>query len=261
MVDRDFVKYWQSLGKDLKATKDRVRNLIGHSHWLTDGTYKEIILRNTIERHLPENLKICTGFVCSEECISTQIDLLIIDKSAFTLFKEGDLAIVTQSAVRAIIEVKTTLDRPSDIEESLTKLAKNGNLSEQRSAPGPFWTGLFVFESTEDRTEDKQKQLLQALRKANLVAHHPINCVAYGPNTFIRFWQNHRKVKGQCWVSYEFSNLAAGYFIGNIIAELTPGLGHEDGSALFPIEGTKETKRKFYIKAGGKEIEVKRFRS
>lgn len=251
MVERDFVKYWQSLGKDLEATKDRVRNLIGNRHWLTEGTYKEIILRNAIERHLPENLKTCTGFVCTDEHISTQIDLLVIDKSAFTLFKESNLVIVTPSAVRAIIEVKTTLDSPSDIQRTLTKLAENSTLSQDRLAPEPFWAGLFVFESTVDR----QKELLRALKITKSV-----HCVSYGLNTFIRFWDNHPDVGEPCWVSYRLPNLAAGYFIGNIIAELTPSIGHEDGPVIFPIEGTKETKRKFYIRAHGQTTKVERFR-
>ena len=251
MVERDFVKYWQSLGKDLEATKDRVRNLIGGSHWLTEGTYKEIILRNTIEHHLPENLKICTGFVCSDECISTQIDILIIDKSAFTLFKESNLVIVTPSAVRAIIEVKTNLDSPSDIQKALTKLAENSKLSQDTLAPGPFWAGLFVFESTVDR----QKELLSALKETKSV-----HCVSYGRDTFIRFWGNHPDVGGPCWVSYILPKLAAGYFIGNIIAKLTPSTGYEDGPIIFPIEGTKETKRNFYIKAQGRTTKVERFR-
>jgi len=251
-IERNFVKYWQSLGKDLEATKDRVRNLIGDSHWLTEGTYKEIILRNTIEHHLPENLKICTGFVCSGECISTQIDLLIIDKSAFTLFKEGNFVIVTPSAVRAIIEVKTTLDSPSDIQKTLTKLAENSTLSQDRLAPGPFWAGLFVFESKVDR----QKELLRALKRTKSV-----HCVSYGLNTFIRFWDNHPNVGEPCWISYRLSNLAAGYFIGNIIAKLTPNMDIEDGSVIFPIEDTKETKREFYIKARECQASVKRFRN
>ena len=255
MVDQNLVRYWQSLGKNLKATKDRVRNLIGDRHWLTEGTYKEIILRNAIERHLPESLRICTGFVCSDDDISTQIDLLIIDKSAFTLFKEGDLTIVTQSAVRAIIEVKTALTEASDAADTIMKLAENGRLCEQRSASGPFWSGLFVFESRGGRPE----RLLQALRKAKSETGYSVNCVAYGPKTFIRFWDNHQDVQGPCWVSYGLPSLAAGYFVGNIIAALTPGLGYEDGSAIFPIEGTKKTKTKGYIKYGGKETEVKRF--
>lgn len=249
MIDRDFVKYWQSLGKDFDATKDRVRNLIGSAHWLTEGTYKEIILRNAISRHLPENLKICTGFVCKEVDVSTQIDLLIIDKSSYTLFKEGDLVIVTQSAVRAIIEVKTSLDSRQDIEKTLLKLSKNANLIQQRSSEGPFWAGLFVFESSMDEQEkdNQEKLLLRALQKADTKASYPVDCVAYGPSTFVKYWPQYGDTNEPCWVSYKLSDLATGYFIGNIIAKLTAGLGYEDVAAIFPVEGTKERERKFYI--------------
>jgi len=64
MIEINLVKFWESLGKDMQAVRDRVRNLIGGRHWLTDGVYKEILLKHAIERHLPENLKVCTGFIC-----------------------------------------------------------------------------------------------------------------------------------------------------------------------------------------------------
>ncbi len=252
MVDRDFEKYWKSISEDLQAVKNRVRDLIGDAHWLTEGTYKEIILGNVIKSHLPENLKVCTGFVCKENNISTQIDLLIIDKSGFTLFKEGDLVIVTPSVVRAILEVKTRLQSKNEMKEALKALSKNVCLIEQTSAQRttPFWAGLFVFEGS----NNADKQLLEALNEAEEETGGHIDCVAYGTDVFIRFWQDGEL--GSRWVSYHLGDLVAGYFIGNIIAALTLSLSFEDGPVLFPIEGTKETRRKYYLKRGDGEVKA-----
>ena len=55
------------------------------------------------------------GFVVSEHETSTEIDILIIDRDRPTLFKDGDLVIVSADAVRAMLEVKTNLDGQSKV--------------------------------------------------------------------------------------------------------------------------------------------------
>jgi hypothetical protein len=57
----DFLAFHRSLCDELKAIKDRVRNLI--QHWPTDGAFKESALRSVLRRHLPESVYIGTGFV------------------------------------------------------------------------------------------------------------------------------------------------------------------------------------------------------
>ena len=42
-----FVEYLKSISNELNASKDRIRLLIGHVHWQTDGENKEAILRKT----------------------------------------------------------------------------------------------------------------------------------------------------------------------------------------------------------------------
>ena len=119
----DLLAYHVSLAAEMNAIKDRVRHLI--RHWATDGAFKEAALRMVLRRHLPETLQIGTGFIVnnlSEH--STQIDVLIVDRSHPTLFKDGDLLIVTPSAVRAIIEVKTLISGPKAFEDALDKLAE-----------------------------------------------------------------------------------------------------------------------------------------
>ena len=56
MIQQDFVGYHKSIGDVLKNSEKRVRNLIGSSHWLTDGEHKESILRKVITEFSPEIL-------------------------------------------------------------------------------------------------------------------------------------------------------------------------------------------------------------
>ena len=51
-------EFQKSITKELDTIKNRVRNLIGSSHWGEEGRYKEAILRNVIKRFLPSNLSI-----------------------------------------------------------------------------------------------------------------------------------------------------------------------------------------------------------
>lgn len=249
MVATDLKKYWQSITQELDAVKNRVRYLIGDRHWPTEGGYKEVALRNVIRRHLPDNFQVCSGFVVAENNVSSQIDLLIIDNLAFTLFKEGDLVIVTPSAVSGIVEVKTACAGRSEIDRSLIKLAENAKLCEQTPVERNFWAGLFVFEGR----RGQYAPLLQGLSTAFSETGYRLDCVAYGPNNFVRFWPNYED-KGSSWVCYELSKLAAGYFIGNMIVALASRLSFEGAKALFPEEGGKQSKRICYLKQGETEV-------
>ena len=58
MVDQDIKKFYESVTAELMSVKDRVRNLIGNAHWLSDGRYKEAILKTIIGRFLPSGYSI-----------------------------------------------------------------------------------------------------------------------------------------------------------------------------------------------------------
>ena len=108
-IRTDFFGYHKSIAQELEATKDRVRQLIGSTHWETDGEHKEAIIRKVLRNHLPESVRIGKGFVCFESHTSTQIDVLITAVDKPTLFKDGELVLVTPDAVHAVIEVKTAM--------------------------------------------------------------------------------------------------------------------------------------------------------
>lgn len=250
MVEKDFCSYWQSIAAELEATKNRVRDLIGSAHWASDGSHKEILLRRILERHLPEDLSVCTGFVYKNAEISNQIDVLVLDKSGYTLFKEGEFVIVTPHAVRAIIEVKTSLER-SGIDECVHKLARNASISEQEGVQnrGEVWCSLFVYDGDRKQAED----LLVALSKADTGEGYPITCVACGPDLFIKFWST--GAPGPMWASHTCAGLAAGCFIMDMIATLTRNPGVSDFSVLNEPVLNGRVVPNFQIKRGENKVE------
>src|SRR5260370_33239554 len=92
-------RYFKSLGREVEALKTRVRDLKDSTHWLTDGEWKESVLRTILRRNLPETIAVGRGFVISEHHSSHQLDVLIYERSAPALFKDGELVFVTPDAV------------------------------------------------------------------------------------------------------------------------------------------------------------------
>ena len=58
-------RYLTSLAFELKAQSQRVRDLIGTKHWLSDGYHKEELLRSVLRRHSPSAVTWTRGFVTS----------------------------------------------------------------------------------------------------------------------------------------------------------------------------------------------------
>ena len=98
----DVVSYFKSLSKELEAQKDRVRNFIGNHHWLSDGEWKEGVLRSVIASRLPDSVKIGRGFVLTEEEISTQCDVILYKSDYPVLFRDGGFVILPTEAVLGI---------------------------------------------------------------------------------------------------------------------------------------------------------------
>jgi len=101
-----------SWSKELLSATDRIHYLIGNRHQPTKGSYREALLRRLLRRVLPDRFRVSTGFIYRwNKPPSRQIDVLIWDAQQHSaLLEEGELAILTDDAVAAIIEVKSTLD-------------------------------------------------------------------------------------------------------------------------------------------------------
>jgi len=123
-VERSLPNYYQSFSKELDVTKDRVRNIIGNAHWISDGTHKEAILQDVLKRFIPKKFAISSGFILAndgENC-SRQLDIIIYDQASPILFKSDSLVIIPDQYVRAVIEVKTSLSVGSKLTDALENL-------------------------------------------------------------------------------------------------------------------------------------------
>lgn len=110
------IAYLESWSEELTARANRVRQLIGDRHWLTDGHHKEVIVREFLVRYLPSFLEIGSGFIKSRDgsCCSPEIDILISDWSKHpAYFNEGGIQIIPPSSAVAYIEMKSNFSSSS----------------------------------------------------------------------------------------------------------------------------------------------------
>ena len=120
--------YFRSITDAINALRDRVRNYITQ-RWLSDGEWKECVLRAVLRRHLPTTVGVGSGFVVTIDKPSTQIDILLYDNTKPVVFRDGEFVIVTPDAVRGMIEVKTAARR-RELAEVYAKLADNVAIKE-----------------------------------------------------------------------------------------------------------------------------------
>lgn len=233
--------YFESLTIELSAVKDRIRNLIGNRYWPGDGQWKESVIRSVLRRYLPSSFAVGSGFVVSEDGISTQIDVLVYDGSGPVLFRDSDFVIATPDVVTAVIEVKTRV-RPADARTIIEKLHNISELFRKRARwPKPF-IGLFSFEDEPMPPE----HFLDLLKEINgSFGSFEIQCAALGTSQFIRFWE--RPPAGprrsyHKWHFYELDGTAPGYFIHNVVESLFPNSVFANNNLWYPEEG-KEPKK------------------
>jgi hypothetical protein len=246
----DYLKFHESLTEELYSLKDRIRNLV--KHWPTDGEHKESALRALLRRHLPPSLVVGRGFVVTKDEASEQIDVLIVDGSAPTLFKDGDLMIVTPDAVVAAVEAKTKSRWEKELKDDLVKFDKKGSLCEKALGKGRIWTGFFIYDG-----EISSDNLLHAIAHAKSETGFSINCVCYGKTGFVRYWTEKEvkdgavstTISGAAWHAYEFDKeIAPSYFMGNFL-DFIARVHHETSSfAWFPMIGGKEQFRRKRLK-------------
>lgn len=258
-IERNLINYHRSIARELEATKNRVRDLIGNLHWQSDGEHKEAVLRKALRNYLPENVLVGKGFVCyksGNSQTSKQLDILITSKLKPTLFKDGEFVIVTPDAVKAIIEVKTKISSWNELLEALKKLGEDAQrIRNEKNCWGEnCWAGLFIY----DDISVGYQALLEACRvAANQDMLRAVNCISGGASKFIRFWKNgteaNSPVEGPVWHAYDLEGLAPAYFLSNLVWHVTPGMQRDMQYAWFPIEGGKETRRRWYIPLSGGE--------
>lgn len=244
----DYASYHRSLTEELYSIKDRIRNLV--KHWSTDGEAKEVAIRSLLRRHLPESVIVGRGFIVTPSTSSTQIDVLVVNAAKPTLFKDGDLLIVTPDAVLGVIEVKTELRTTAEMSDALKKLSRVEETCRDMTGKDSVWSGLFVFHGD----VSSQQRILQAVGESYQQTKRTVNCVSCGKSVFIRYWTRgadvHSLERGPVWHSYELPDVAPSYFVGNLIDWISSVDNQTASFAWFPMLGGKEQYRRFYLPIG-----------
>lgn len=232
----DPVDYFEDLSKELAAVQNRVRHLIGDAHWPSDGAWKESVLRTVLRRYLPPSFIVGSGFILTEQGISSQIDILVCDDSAPILFRDGDFLVATANCVRAAVEVKTNVSAQKLV-EALDKLNALAVLLRETKHGKPF-LGLFCYDSI----TMESAAILSALQNSNgKVSVYEIQALCFGDSQFYRFWEFHptstSRQRYDTWHGYELPAIAPGYFIHNIVESVFPDAVRKEQGLWYPVDG------------------------
>lgn len=178
----DHRKYLSSLADELLSQADRVRNLIGSRHWLSDGQHKEAILVSVLERHLPAGVLARRGFIVNPddpENISREQDILVVDTLAEApVFARGDFVVALSTCVIAAISVKTTLDSRS-LRDTCDVLASARSVDAVRYGDGRMWCGGFFYQANRQVTRSPARAREQvASAVAGAASVHQVSAVA-----------------------------------------------------------------------------------
>lgn len=232
--DEEGLDYFHSITLEFQALKDRVRHFIRAQHWLTDGEWKESVLRAVLRRHLPQNIGVGKGFVITKDGPSSQIDILLFDRTKPLLYQDGDLVIVTPDLCMGVIEVKTRLD-PTKLRQAIQKLSDcRDYVSNFQCRP---FVGLFSFEH---EGEDFQTLLNNIKTAAAGSRHRVLSCVSLGTSLFARYWwaaPERPNFSADIVRAYKLQDLAPAYFVHNVIEALCQQSVLDNNHIWYPAQG------------------------
>lgn len=243
----DDFSYFRSLTQELNALKDRVRYFIKDHHWLSDGEWKESVLRAVLRRHLPKTYGVGSGFIATEKGPSTQVDILIYDTTKPILFQDGDFVIVTPDLVSAIIEVKTSVSK-AKLPTILQKLSSLHQKVAFTAQCQPF-VGMFAYNSNGCDYTHLLETLYSVVEEND---RRNIHCVSLGSDLFCRYWHSspeNPRGQSELWRAYHLAEMAPAYFIHNVIESLCYRSVIDNNFVWYPREGKEsyqlgEKKRK-----------------
>src|SRR3954470_22056388 len=70
--------YFQSVHDELLSLKNRVREVTSDPHWLTDGEWKESVLRTILRRHLPSTVSVGRGLLLAANTVPRKLTFSFI---------------------------------------------------------------------------------------------------------------------------------------------------------------------------------------
>jgi len=125
----------------------------GSEHKGEDGRFVENLIRSFLEKHLPKELEVLTGFIVrpavktdknnrgresNQDMHSTQLDIIVYDNANYPVYlRSNDTVIVPPEGVISIISVKKTLN-DADVKNELGALLRASKLCRSKELRAPF---------------------------------------------------------------------------------------------------------------------------
>lgn len=160
------VDHLSTFSEELLVKSRRIDLLLNHRG--TVGSYREELLRSLLTQILPKQYEATTGFI--QGC-ARQLDIIVWDAANFSpLFREQNFVVVPLEAVRAVIEVKTTLSSGS-LWEALEILR---DTFRHRQTPAPIFKAVFAYETDYASDAGVAKRMVEFYRATDadgLIAH------------------------------------------------------------------------------------------
>ena len=108
--------------RELNAQFRTLNHFVRHAGEI--GRAHETFLRGVMERFLPGDVRISSGFVASPKWTSRQQDILIHKRDFTTLFEVGDCTVIDHQAFLGAIEIKTRLSSSSEFRNAVEMQAE-----------------------------------------------------------------------------------------------------------------------------------------
>ena len=136
----------RSWGDEIASKCNRVRNLIGDRHWLSDGKHKEQLILSHLQRYTGAGWRIGSGFVIAlaGELVSPELDIHVSSAEVPPLLNDGDVQIIGAEGLAAYFEIKSTLTS-STLDQVLSH--QKEVLEVLKGVQSPIWCGAIFFRS------------------------------------------------------------------------------------------------------------------
>lgn len=185
-------EFWNQEVSALLAVYRQFETLLPHpvtagaEHRGEDGRYVETLIRNYLQKYLPKDLEVLTGFILrpavktgkndrarskDTDAHSSQLDIIVYDTGTYPVFQRmGETVIVPPEGVVAVLSVKKKL-RDADIAAECKVLLNVSHLCRcDRSEPeqrrrGPLLAIVGATAELANSTMAKERQIFQNLKQ------------------------------------------------------------------------------------------------
>jgi hypothetical protein len=241
MVKPNRLEYLESLAAEISVQARRVRNLIGDSHWLTDGHHKEFLFLSLLERHLPAGMIASRGFVVGhtdESICSKEQDILVVDTTVEApLFNQGGVVIAFPHQVRALISIKTEVSDKM-VDDAAVGIA---TVYESGVPRQKLWCGIYFFEPCGRKPDTLAKYLKRAEAAARAKPKVPDDWTvdALACSDDLLCLKRTHSVNGKATTvlrGYTHDGLSTAVFLGHLLDHLSASNKQEESSFLSAMD-------------------------